>query len=193
MVHERQRLPLLLEALQDRFGVHACLDQLERHLALDWLGLLGDPDLAHAPFADLFLQRVASRDDNAGHGHWAVIGGLGGWERRRSSGPGVSSRVASARAWPGPDSTVWAGRLSRILLDFSCAASSASTAARISGRPSQAFSRKAAHSSGDRDNASSNRVSSFMAGPRARRLELRSLSVRRIGVAGARVFFDFLA
>ena len=53
MVHQRQRLPLLLEALQHGFGVHAGLDQLERHLALDGLGLLGDPDLAHAPFADL--------------------------------------------------------------------------------------------------------------------------------------------
>ena len=53
VVHQRQRLPLLLEALQHGLGVHAGLDELERDVALDRFGLLGDPDLAHAAFADL--------------------------------------------------------------------------------------------------------------------------------------------
>ncbi len=78
MIHHRQRLPLLLEALQHGLRVHAGLDQLQRHLALDRLGLLGDPDLAHAPFADFFLERVTPRDDDAGLGLRAVVGGRGG-------------------------------------------------------------------------------------------------------------------
>ena len=68
MIHHRQRLPLLLEALQHGLRVHARLDQLERHLALDRLGLPGDPDFAHAAFADLLLKRVPARDDDAGLG-----------------------------------------------------------------------------------------------------------------------------
>ncbi len=83
MIHQRQRLPLLLEALHHRFGIHAGLDQLQRHPALDGLGLLGDPDLAHAPFADLLFKRVVPRDHDAGLRNRAVVGRLGGWERRR--------------------------------------------------------------------------------------------------------------
>jgi len=40
VIHQRQRLPLLLEALDDRFTVHAELDQLERDAALHRLPLL---------------------------------------------------------------------------------------------------------------------------------------------------------
>ena len=38
--------------------VHARLDDLERDLPLDRLGLLGHPDGAHAAFADLLQQLV---------------------------------------------------------------------------------------------------------------------------------------
>ena len=77
VIHQRQRLPLLLEPLQHGPGVHAGLDQLQGDLALDRLGLLGDPDLAHAAFADLLLQRVTAADDHARHRIATVVGGQG--------------------------------------------------------------------------------------------------------------------
>ena len=40
--------------------VHARLDDLQRDAAADRLGLLGDIDHAHAPFADLLQQLVAA-------------------------------------------------------------------------------------------------------------------------------------
>ena len=60
MVHHRQGLPLGLEPGDHLLGVHARLDDLERHAAADRLGLLGDIDDAHAPFADLLQQLVAA-------------------------------------------------------------------------------------------------------------------------------------
>ena len=65
MVHQRQRLPLGLEAGDHLPRVHAGLDDLERHLAADRLVLLGHVDDAHAPFADL-LQQLVGADDCAG-------------------------------------------------------------------------------------------------------------------------------
>ena len=182
VVHEGQGLPLLLEALHHRLGVHAGLDELQRHLALDRLGLFGDPDLAHAALADLLDQRVAARDDRAG--------------RRRPGGgpwcsPGAAANPRCSPAVPGPaprrpvqhtrgervphwsGSGAAGGRSSR-LPGFSWAASSASTAARSSGRPAHARSRKAARSSGGRDNASWNRVSSVMAVPRMGTVRVRT-------------------
>src|SRR5580704_11903750 len=50
MIHNRQRLPLRLEALHQRVVVHSGLDQLEGDLPLHWRGLFGQPDLAHATF-----------------------------------------------------------------------------------------------------------------------------------------------
>ena len=159
MVHQGQGLPLLLEALQHGLGVHAGLDELQRDLAFDRLGLLGDPDLAHAAFADLLHQRVAAGDDRAGRGVRAVVRGAG---EGRQAHPRAEACGSPWRR--GPVAT--GGRSSR-LPDFSWAASSASTAARSSGRPAHAWSRKAARSSAGRANASWNRVSSLMAVPRA--------------------------
>src|SRR5262249_4827381 len=65
MVHQRQRLPLRLEAGDDLLAVHARLDQLESDLAADGFQLLGHPDGAHAALADLFEQLVWA-DDCAG-------------------------------------------------------------------------------------------------------------------------------
>ena len=77
MLHDGQGLPLLFEALEHGLGVHARLDQLERHLALDRLGLLGDPDVAHAAFADLLDERVPAGDHSSQPHRWVVVGGPG--------------------------------------------------------------------------------------------------------------------
>ena len=61
MVHQRQRLPLGLEAGDDLLGVHAQLDDLERHAAAHRLLLLGHVDHAAAAFAD-FLQQLVAAD-----------------------------------------------------------------------------------------------------------------------------------
>ena len=53
VIHQRQGLPLRLEAGEDRPRIHAGLDQLERDLSFDRLDLLGEVDAAHSPFADL--------------------------------------------------------------------------------------------------------------------------------------------
>ena len=49
MVHQGQRLPLGIEPGQHGARVHADLDQLERHLPLDWLGLIGPVDACPSP------------------------------------------------------------------------------------------------------------------------------------------------
>jgi len=56
MVHDRERLALGLEALHDGFVVHAGLDQLQRHGPPYGGGLLGEPNLTHASFAELALE-----------------------------------------------------------------------------------------------------------------------------------------
>ena len=61
MVHHGQGLTLGLEAGDDLAAVHAGLDDLERHLALDGLGLLGHPDRAHAALADLLQAACTGR------------------------------------------------------------------------------------------------------------------------------------
>ena len=53
MVHQRQCLPLRFETGDDLFGVHAELDDLERHAPADRLFLFGHIDDAAAAFADL--------------------------------------------------------------------------------------------------------------------------------------------
>ena len=65
MVHQRQGLPLGLEAGDDLAGVHARLDDLEGDLAAHRLLLLGHEDDAEAAFADL-LQQLVRADDRAG-------------------------------------------------------------------------------------------------------------------------------
>ena len=65
VVHQRQGLPLGLEAGDHLVGVHARLDDLEGDLAADGLLLLGHEDDAHAAFADL-LQQLVGADERAG-------------------------------------------------------------------------------------------------------------------------------
>ena len=88
VIHQRQGLPFLLEPLQDGPGIHAGLDQFESDLALDRLGLLGDPDLSHPSFADLLLQRIPPRDHR----------------------PDLTRRRITCRR-PGPGAGHWLGRL----------------------------------------------------------------------------------
>ncbi len=73
MVHHRQRLPLGLEAGDDLLGVHAVLDDLQRDLPLDRLGLLGQVDDAHAALAELAYDRVGA---DAGAGFQPVAASL---------------------------------------------------------------------------------------------------------------------
>ena len=64
MVHQRQRLPLGLEAGDDLPGVHARLDDLQATLRRTGCGLLGHEDHAEAALADL-LQQLVRPDDRA--------------------------------------------------------------------------------------------------------------------------------
>src|SRR5262245_25812787 len=68
VVHQGQGLALGLEAGDDLLRVHPGLDELERHHALDRLGLLSHPHRAHAPFADL-LDELVRAEDGAGSFH----------------------------------------------------------------------------------------------------------------------------
>ena len=63
MIHDRQRLPLRLEALHDRLVVHPGLDQLQRDLPPHRRGLFGQPDLPHAAFAKLADELKTLRKD----------------------------------------------------------------------------------------------------------------------------------
>ncbi len=56
----RQRLALGLESRDDALGVHAQLDNFERHAAADGFLLLGHIDHATAAFADLLKQFVTA-------------------------------------------------------------------------------------------------------------------------------------
>ena len=63
MIHDRQRLPLRLEALHDRLVVHPGLDQLQGDLPPHRRGLFGQPDLPHAAFAKLADELKTLRED----------------------------------------------------------------------------------------------------------------------------------
>ncbi len=65
MVHQRECLPLGLEAGDDVARVHSRLDDLQRDLAAHGMLLLGDEHEAHAPLADLLHQLVGA-DHRAG-------------------------------------------------------------------------------------------------------------------------------
>ena len=65
MVHHRQRLALGFEAGDDRLGVHAQLDDLERDAAAHRFLLLGHVNHAAAAFAD-FLEQFVAADPVAG-------------------------------------------------------------------------------------------------------------------------------
>jgi hypothetical protein len=62
MVHERQGLSFRLEPGDDLARVQPRLDDLEGHLALDRVHLLGHEDRPHAAFADLLQQFVRADD-----------------------------------------------------------------------------------------------------------------------------------
>ncbi len=89
VVHERQGLPLRLEPGQHGLRVEPRLDQLERHCALHWFGLLGEIDRAHAPLADLLAQLVTPADntvDERTRRPWFLLmaGRLFATDRRRA-------------------------------------------------------------------------------------------------------------
>ena len=167
VVHQGQRLPLGVEPGQHRARVHADLDQLERHLPLDRLGLLGPVDGAHPPLAEDFEQRVPAGDDLARDGSAGAVGRRGLFDR----GPSAVRSVFRGRqfrrvdAFPGHDSPrrilgvrerpvrvlAWfrerSVRIRRWRSGFKArpalpwAASSASTRARSSGSPPHSRSR----------------------------------------------------
>ena len=60
VVHQRERLTLLLEARDDLAAVHAELDQLERDATPDRLVLLSEEDLTHAPGAEPFENGIGA-------------------------------------------------------------------------------------------------------------------------------------
>ena len=121
VVHQGQGLPLGLEAGEHLLRVHARLDDLQRHQALDRLGLLGHPDRAHAAFADL-LQQLVRADDGAGPLADGLVDGRPG----RAGGGRRRTRLAACPA-----------------------RSSDSTSARTCGSSPQASVRYAARSAGD--------------------------------------------
>ena len=57
-------------------GIHAHLDQFERHAAVNRLLLFGQPHLAHAAFADQ-LQKLIGTDDDRNRGNAAARMGGG--------------------------------------------------------------------------------------------------------------------
>ena len=66
MIHQGQRLPLLVKAGEHPVGVESGPNHLDGDAALHRLGLVGDPDLAHAPFAELLAQLEAAGEDAFG-------------------------------------------------------------------------------------------------------------------------------
>jgi len=60
----------------DLLAVHTLLDDLQRHLAPHRLGLLGEPDLAHAALAELLRQTVVPDRRSGRHPAGA---GIHGW------------------------------------------------------------------------------------------------------------------
>ncbi len=64
MVHQRQGLPLGLEPGNHRPGVHAQLDDFQRHTAAHRFLLLGHINHAAAAFAD-FLEQLVASDERA--------------------------------------------------------------------------------------------------------------------------------
>ncbi len=60
MIHQRQRLTLGFEAGDDLLGVHAQLDHLERHAAVNRLFLFGHVNHTATALADLLKQFVSS-------------------------------------------------------------------------------------------------------------------------------------
>ena len=102
VVHQRQGLAFGLEAGDDLAGVHARLDDLQRHPAADRVRLLGHEDDAHAPLADR-LQQLVGADDRAGAlgragDSWTTVGpGMGCSRKLPRSHRASSSRSTRSR------------------------------------------------------------------------------------------------
>ena len=106
VVHQGQRLPLGVESSQHRARIHPDLDQLERHLPPDRLGLGGPVDGAHPPLAEDFEQRVPAGDDLAHAGSAGAVGLRGVREREvcivRAVFPGSQLRLETRSRDGGP-------------------------------------------------------------------------------------------
>ena len=70
MAHQRERLPLELEARDDLARVHARLDDLERDAPADRHRLFGEIHLAHGAFADALEQAVGADLPFVGQRRW---------------------------------------------------------------------------------------------------------------------------
>ena len=93
MVHQGQRLPLLVEAGEHPLGVKAGANHLDGDAAVHGLDLVGDPDLAHAPFAELLAELEAAGEDAFGQKRRPV--------RRRGLGrAGVGAALEDAAGLP---------------------------------------------------------------------------------------------
>jgi len=77
----RQRLALRFKACDDLLGVHAQLDDLERHAAAHRRFLLGHIDRTATAFADFLQHLIAS--DNLAH---RFVGGVGKIQLHRRNG-----------------------------------------------------------------------------------------------------------
>ena len=108
VIHHRQRLALLLEAGDDLAGVHAELDDLERHAPLDRRALLGHVDRAEAALAEELQDPVRSdlRAEAVGR---RQVDGLGGVEARRRVAGGRGPTGIAWRGFP-----LWRGALPRL-------------------------------------------------------------------------------
>jgi hypothetical protein len=74
VIHQGQRLALGLEPGDDVAGVHPRLQDLERDLAADRLGLLGHEDQAEAPLTDELHQPVGPDPIADFRSRWAGVG-----------------------------------------------------------------------------------------------------------------------
>ena len=75
MVHEGESLAFGLKSGHHLTGIHAHLDQLERHPAVNRLLLFGQPHLAHAAFADQLQKLIGAYDDRNRGNAAARMGG----------------------------------------------------------------------------------------------------------------------
>ena len=112
VVHERERLPLGVEPSQHRARVHPDLDQLQRHLPLDRLGLLCAVDGAHATLAENVEEGVAAGDDLARDRSTGAVGRRNLFNRGPSAAGSVF-RGRQSREW-----TRFRGRSPRRILGF---------------------------------------------------------------------------
>jgi len=130
VVHQRERLTLVIEAGEHLGGVHARLHDLERHAPANGLALFGEIDSAHAPFADNLDDAIAAEvvvQNRRWGGAYRVgleIVSAGGAPERaldqahRAQAGGIAGaqlRSAPGTGWHVGLAAVIVGRLSRFL------------------------------------------------------------------------------